>query len=172
MIEEWRDIPGYEGLYQVSNTGKVRSMNYRRSGLVAELKQKNVKGYRYVDLVNKNGIKMLSVHRLIIETFIGPCPEGKQVNHVDGDPCNNNVSNLEYVTAAENIQHSFAHLGRQTCPGAKNGKAKLTDDKVREILKLRKSGVKTKDIAKAFGVGSTTINNIGNGLIWKHIERL
>lgn len=171
MQEEWRDISGYEGLYQVSNTGKVRSMNYRRTRRVAELKQKNVKGYKYVDLCGESDTRMPSVHRLVIESFVGPCPDGKQVNHIDGDPCNNNILNLEYVTAAENIQHSFTHLGRQTCPGTKNGKAKLTDDKVVEILKLRKSGMKIKDIAEAFGVGYATVHNIISNLIWKHVER-
>lgn len=103
MSEIWKDIPGYEGLYQASNYGNVRSMNYNRTGQVRELKQNFKNGYCFVLLRRKN----CYVHRLIAETFLEN-PENKpQVNHIDGDKHNNHVSNLEWCTVSENEKHKY-----------------------------------------------------------------
>lgn len=104
MIEELIDIKGYEGLYQVSNLGEIYSIlkNKKLIGYV------NNKGYRYVQLCKGNKRSGFSVHRLVAEAFI-PNPENKpQVNHIDEDKTNNMVSNLEWCTAKENINHGTA----------------------------------------------------------------
>lgn len=104
MIEEMKDIKGYEGLYKVSNLGYIYSIlkNKKLIGYV------NNKGYRYVQLCKENKRKGFSVHRLVAETFIQN-PENKpQVNHIDEDKTNNMVYNLEWVTPKENINHGTA----------------------------------------------------------------
>lgn len=118
MMEEWRDITGYEGMYQVSNLGHVRSLDRvvnSRPGLKQSLcgkalKINNCAGYSVVGL-HKNGItKNKLVHRLVAIAFLTK-PFGKNyINHKDYDPSNNRVDNLEWCTQAENIAYSMGHI--------------------------------------------------------------
>ncbi|WPH68848.1 HNH endonuclease [Enterococcus phage EF-M80] len=106
MIEEWKDIEGYEGLYQVSNLGRVKRSKgkYMKSERILMLFI-NTPGYLQVMLCKNNKCKKFTVHRLVANAFI-PNPENKpQVNHIDEDKTNNMVSNLEWVTAKENVNH-------------------------------------------------------------------
>lgn len=117
MAEVWKDIPGYEGLYQVSDLGRVRSLERWRYNpkckdgkqYVPEkiLKAAERTGYLVV-AINKNGKrKSYSVHRLVAQAFI-PNPENKRtVNHKDGNKKNNRVSNLEWNTDSENVNHAI-----------------------------------------------------------------
>lgn len=105
-IEIWRPIVGYENLYEVSNTGRVRSLNYMRTGKVRELKpETNSGGYLYVRLCRDGKVKSRYVHQLVIEAFVGPRPEGYEINHINEDKRNNSVENLEYSTHRDNINH-------------------------------------------------------------------
>lgn len=115
MAEEWKDIPSYEGIYQVSNYGKIRSLNYRRTGQTQlRAPQDNGRGYMIVQLSKENKCKWYLVHRLVAQAFI-PNPEDKPtVNHIDGDRANNSVENLEWATYGENNAHSYRHNGRKS----------------------------------------------------------
>lgn len=108
--EEWKPVVGYEGLYEVSSYGKVRSLNFRRTKKCSELAQFNSGGYKMVHLT-KNGIMASpKVHRLVAQAFI-PNPENKpEVNHENGDKTKNTVDNLSWVTRGENQQHKYQIL--------------------------------------------------------------
>lgn len=114
-MEEWKDIEGYEGLYQVSDQGNVKSLARKRNNSKGSytqkeriLKQSNTTtGYKKVELVKNGQKKSLRVHRLVAQAFI-PNPENKpEVNHIDGNKTNNFVSNLEWVTSSENTTHAY-----------------------------------------------------------------
>lgn len=116
MEEIWKDIEGYEGLYQVSNTGKVRSFHVCRNKHNASgylLTVTPVKGYCSVSLSQGSrakGIKRFMIHRLVAQAFI-PNPNGyTEVNHKDEDKTNNNVDNLEWCTRAYNMAYKNARL--------------------------------------------------------------
>lgn len=104
--EIWKPVVGYEDLYEVSNTGRVRSLNYRQTGKVRELRPGADRcGYLLVALCKNGKQKSHHVHKLVIEAFVGPRPEGYDVNHIDEDKRNNSVKNLEYCTHRDNINH-------------------------------------------------------------------
>lgn len=111
-MEIWKDIKGYEGKYQVSNLGNVKSLkrfvNHWQGGLrlVNErlLKSFIKQGYMYVDLGNR---KQCRIHRLVAEAFITNVDNKPEVNHEDGNKLNNHVSNLEWATHSENMKHSY-----------------------------------------------------------------
>lgn len=111
MEEFWKDIPGYEGFYQVSNTGKIKSFIFyngkltsSRARLLKPLLTKS--GYTRVRLTNKYGDrKYIYIHRIVLTTFVGKSP--LQVNHINGIKTDNNLFNLEYVTRSENMKHAY-----------------------------------------------------------------
>lgn len=116
-MEVWKDVKGYEGLYQVSDQGNVKSLARKRTGKPwykeRILKPLDRKGYLAVSLYADGKCKLYSVHRLVADAFV-PNKEGKQqINHKDGDKTNNKMSNLEWVTPSENILHSFDCLGKK-----------------------------------------------------------
>lgn len=128
MQEVWKDVKGYEGLYQVSNCGVVKSKDRckRNNGGVMLLKGREIKpqansnGYLRVQLVSAKGdIKRCFIHRLVAEHFVeNHCPELYEVvNHIDGNCLNNNANNLEWTTQKGNIRHAI-----------KNGRMKRTKE--------------------------------------------
>ena len=103
MKREWKPVKDYERLYEVSNFGEIKSLNYNHTGKEKLLKSKKDKyGYLTVNLY-KNGVrKSFTIHRLVYETFVGEIPEDLQVNHIDEDKENNRVDNLNLMTPREN----------------------------------------------------------------------
>jgi hypothetical protein len=105
----WKDIIGYEGYYQISSSGDIKSIKYRReSELGMDLKPyKDWRGYLVIKLHKDGHRKTFKVHRLVALHFLGSCPEGYQINHKDTIKLNNHFLNLEYVTPRDNIRHAI-----------------------------------------------------------------
>ena len=170
--EIWKAIPSFEGLYEVSNTGKVRraceTKEKKKGELLVQTTEKL--GYMIVTLFNKSkGTKKHhKVHRLVMLAFIGSSDQ--DVNHKDGNKTNNHLSNLEYCTRSQNVLHGFRVLGR-SFRGEKHPQAKLTDIDIHHIFAMRKQGATYVSIANQFKISSKTISNILNGHTWTHITR-
>lgn len=161
-----KDIIGYEGLYAITKDGKVWSYSSKHF-----IYQKIRKDRRcQVWLYKHNKAKAPLVHRLVAQAFI-PNPENKkEVNHIDADPANNKVENLEWCTAVENMRHARKLGLIPIIHGERNGKTFLTESDVREIRKMRQNGLKYKDIANHFGLTElSTLVKISNGSRWIHV---
>lgn len=169
MQEEWKPIEGYEGLYEISNFGRVKSLNYLRNYREKILiNMRTNKGYLYVTLYKYKIQKHFQSHRLVALAFI-PNPENKRcVNHIDNIRDNNITSNLEWVTHKENMEHA-AKQGRMNC-GEKQGSSRLKSEDIIRIRTLRKEGLTFQTIAKVCGVSETHTFNICARKAWKHIK--
>lgn len=173
MEEEWRDVVGYEGLYQVSNLGKVKRL--KGTVLCVGEKQKpftitvyetilklSDKKHGYIHCaLSKNGkLTTRTVHRLVMETFV-PNPDNlPQVNHIDGDKSNNKISNLEWSSSSHNIRHALENKLRIPPVGEMTHKAILTEEIVINIRKLRASGVKLRELSEMYNCDISTINGV------------
>lgn len=171
---EWRDIPGYEGHYKASNTGIIVRVKHVRGGgkIGRPMGYKNSAGYIVVELSTKPGARVhYFSHRLIMLTFKGERPEGMDVNHINGIKHDNRVENLEYVTRSENILHAYHILKcHNTARGSRSGTAKLTEEIVLEIRKLRETGLNFTEIGKLYQVSRGAIRSAINGKTWTHVE--
>lgn len=176
MSENWKPIPGYEGLYEVSDLGRVRSIA-RTDGRGRQWAPQLIKlqphthGYVQVSL-NKNCVKTRHyVHLLVMAAFVGPCPHGQECNHKHGHKTDNRLGELEYVTRSVNHEHAYQTLGKQRMAGEKHGNAKLTEAAVREIRQLYATGgITHKQLAKRFHVSPTTIQQALSGQRWSYVR--
>lgn len=161
-MEIWKDVDGFEGVYQISNYGNLRSLDRRvpcKNG-TRKIEGKLLSpmfsptGY-FNKLVVKDGkAHALFIHHLVAKKFIGDRPEGFVIDHIDGNPRNNHVSNLRYVTQSVNLQK------RKDC--------KLSLDSVKIIKSLL--GTRTqREIAQMFGVRQSLISRIKTGQRWSNV---
>ncbi|MFD2658588.1 NUMOD4 domain-containing protein [Gracilibacillus thailandensis] len=167
-LEEWVDIKDFEGMYQISNHGRVKSFKRDKNGRVMSSKDN---GHYYQIILCKNGVqKRFSVHRLVAMHFI-PNPDDKpQVNHIDGNKRNNHVSNLEWVTNGENEKHAYMTGLKESAKGEKHGRSKLSEAEVLSIYHLMQTGkFKTKEVASMFDVHFCTVSDIARGYRWEHL---
>jgi len=166
---EWRPVIGYEGRYEVSDHGAVRSLSNYRSSSGGQLSPwTNNKGYQYVTLRSPGGGKKShAVHRLVLKAFVELRPSGKQVAHGDGDPANNRASNLRWATSKENIDDRTRH-GR-TARGEENAASKLDRHAVKTIKRMKDCGFSAYETARLACVNPSTIDRIWAGETWKHV---
>lgn len=169
--EEWCPVVGEEGYYEVSDRGRVRSLDrvvgtrkQRWKGRM--LKPTNMgRGYVGVALRGRNKQR---VHQLVARTFLGECPPGQVVCHNDGNPGNNRLENLRYDTQASNCRDTVRH-GRST-RGADNPAAKLTANDVRAIRLRLVEGHSVSAVAKVFRVTTGHIYGIRSGRTWAWLQ--
>ena len=169
MDEQWRDVGGYEGLYQVSDRGQVRSLHPQNPLRILRL-DKNPFGYLRARLCRNGTAWHIVAHRLVAEAFLGPCPDGYEANHKNGDPSDNRVGNLEWTSHSENVKHSYRVLGAEPRRGENHALSKLTAQDVREIRRLYATHDHTlAELGERFGVSFSCISCIVNRKSWKHI---
>ena len=161
FAEQWEPIEGFPG-YAVSCCGKVRGP---RSILKGE---RYPYGHIGVQLYRDGHRFKRWVHRLVLEAFTGPCPDGFEAAHNDGNPSNNSIDNLRWTTHADNQDDRQIH---GTVPqGITHGRSKLTEDDVRYIRKSRQMhGTYASDLAAEFGVTKSTVEKIFRRETWTHI---
>ena len=165
MSETWTAIAGFDGVYEVSDRGRVKRILTSagaRAGRVL-IPQAMKRGYLRVTLWKGGEAKRFLLHRLVALNFIGNSP--LQINHKDGDKNNNAVFNLEFVSPKENIHHAMT-TGLRDTRGEKNSQAKLNDKTVRMIRRSSLSGYR---LAKQLNVTQRVISLIRRGLAWEHV---
>lgn len=178
-MEIFKDIIGYDGFYQVSNFGRIKSLEREIPARKGQFKPifisqkilenvKNSEGYLQVTLCKYKVKENITVHRLVAISFI-PNPENKPfVNHLDGDKTNDFDWNLEWSTSQENCLHAHKTGLQISYSGESCNLSKLTEKEVLEIRSLYKK-LSEEDIAFKFNVTASTINRIQNKKTWKHI---
>jgi hypothetical protein len=173
-METWKPVLGYEGLYEVSSTGRVRSLDHlvkNRYGLALRggrvLRQTPDRaGYLQVNLSKENVVTTAKVHRLVAKAFIGDPPTvDSHVNHKDFRKANNAVANLEWFTRQQNHRHAVA-AGRLDGAVSPRRAKKLSVEKVRAIKAAIAAGGTWRATAKRFGISAPTLSKIMNGSIW------
>lgn len=166
MEENWKKIKGYEDLYEISNTGKVRSLHKRNKGKILRTWD-NKRGYLFCNLCREGKKENNYIHRLVASHFVENMGNFDTVNHLDGDKKNNNFNNLEWTTHDLNLKHaSKIGLVKQ---GEDHPKSKLNVEQVINIRKMNQQGKTNKYIAETYNMDRSTISRIVNRKIWKSI---
>ena len=185
MTEEiWKPVVGHEGLYEVSNLGRVRALERMRRGVSSHSGKEFFRripgkvlspaphsaGYLGLSLTKAGG-KPVShlIHRLVAEAFLPNPKELRCVNHIDANKKNNHVTNLEWCTFTENYRHAAALGLFPDVRGSRKGSAKLQEDEVFVIKKMIQLGFSNKELAAIFKVSTAPISYIRNNQAWTHV---
>lgn len=147
-------------LYSITSNGLVYSYRYKKKKLLKQ--QTNSSGYKQVGLVYPFGVRLKLVHRLVAEAFLENYSEKLSVHHIDYNPNNNDVSNLQSISYADNVRDAARNLHMNK---------KLTQQNVIEIkTKLHDGGWSQASLAREYNVSGATISYIKSGKFWKHTE--
>lgn len=174
FYEEWRDVIGYEGMYQVSSLGRVRSClttasKTRQTWHLLSLSRNGKESYApmKVGLKRRGTHKNRTVHSLVLEAFVGPRPAGYEGSHLDGNPAHNYVTNLKWETPSENCMRKEEH-GTLLRGRDNRGCAKLTEEQVLEIRRLDGTMPRTH-IAKRFKIDPSNVKKICDRRSWRYL---
>lgn len=185
MEEIWKDIKGYEGLYQVSNFGKIKSIprHGTRKNMHIISQNYNRCGYKIVNLYKNAKGKTKTVHRIVAETFMKNTLNKEDINHIDGNKDNNNVTNLEWTSHKENMKHARKnHLINISDKVIEQGR-KIGKTRAKKILQIEKYSIikqwnSMTEASKATGISISEISLCCNnkkksvgGYEWKFVEK-
>jgi HNH endonuclease len=155
-------IPGYEGLYSADEEGNIYSHNYNKTGTTQKLKAApNSRGRLEAVLSKDKTTAKFPVHKLVLLTFVGECPEGMESCHRDGNPLNNSLENLRWDSRTANGYDRLKHKTHNT--------QKLSEQDVKDIRWMLGLEVTQKELALMFGVKPQSVYNIRVGKTWSHI---
>ena len=187
LVEEFRDISGYESLYQVSNFGRIKSLErmvgHNYGGLKKHTERflkstSSYHGYLYINITNGISSKRFYIHRLVASTFLTNPENKSQVNHIDGNRSNNKITNLEWVTHLENQRYSWEKLNRK--PNRKGKIGRENNYNSRKVQQFTQSGKLIKTWECMRDAGRAGFNNscifdcckgkqkTHKGFIWKY----
>ena len=181
MHEEWRAIPGFEGAYEVSSHGRVRSLDRelvyeridhysgRRIRITKNLKGRVLRpgrqGSGHLSVVLGRAAGSYLVHVLVLMAFVGPCPTGCESLHRDDVPSNNELPNLRWGTRSENLHDAVANGKKPIGENVRNAKLTSADiPEIRELLPV----ISLAEIARKYDVAEATIRQIKTGRSWSH----
>jgi hypothetical protein len=178
-VEIWKDVIGYEGLYQVSNLGRVKKLpEPKRKDKRGHIRGRDgcirkpcmiSGGYHGINL-SKNGTqKPFKIHRLVITHFKPNPTHLPQVNHIDCNKLNNRVDNLEWCTRKQNMEHAAKHGLLVAMKGTTNPAAKLNESQVRAI-RSSWGKIPTEQLSEIYHVSQTTIIEIKSRKSWVHLQ--
>lgn len=168
MLEIWLDVVGYEGLYQISNAGRVRSFVRCKKGRMLRPTRHKTRG-AHIILCKNSDHRTKKIHHLVLEAFIGPKPGGMECAHWDDDPLNNNnLDNLRWATPTENREDS--RRNGTLVLGSNHPTAKLSESDIPSIHSDRENGMSYRNIATKYKVSHTLIIRVLQGRAWKHVE--
>lgn len=170
--ERWKDVVGYEGLYQVSDMGKV--FGYKRERMLKPYLCVRG-GYPQVILCKDGKRKHKQIHHLILDTFVGlrPTPE-HEARHLDGNPKNSILINLKWGTRSENVRDAVEHkthfVPGKYHFGSKHSMSKLNEADILIIRKMMKKGSSRREMADKFDINVSTISRILSKKLWSHVD--
>ena len=159
-MEQWKDVIGFEGIYEVSNHGNIRSV---KSGQLKKITIDKKTNRPFLNLWKNNKQTVVRVHKLVLEAFVGKAPQGMECCHNDGNQQNNRLENLRWDTPknnhADKLKHGTSNTGER-CNWAKLTKA--------QVISIRADIRTQKEIATEYRVQQSQISRIKNGVRWIH----
>lgn len=176
--EKWIDIYGYEGLYMVSDLGRIKSIFRQVDGLGGKIHsfpekllshQVDKFGYHRVPLRKNSKAKYLSVHRLVAQHFIPNPFNLPQVNHKKGNKSDNRATEIEWCTASQNKKHSYDELNHARMRGERNGMTKITPEIIKSVKEAYNKLQSFKLTGNQFGISNTHAWRIVRNKTWEHL---
>lgn len=174
-MEVWKDIDGYEGDYQISTYGRVRSIKtktyiYQDENHMLKPRYNSNGGYAKVALYKDNKRKQMFIHRLVALAFIPIIKDKTLINHKNGIKDDNRVENLEWCDNSENINHAINNGLKPSSKGSQHGMSKLNEEQVLKMRQEHESGIHYSILAKKYKVSrSTTYAILVSKKLWRHL---
>lgn len=182
-MEIWKDVVGYENVYEVSDKGDIRRLFKGTKGTKNRILKGQISkfGYHRVQLTVEGKIKYLSAHRIVAEAFIPNLKNKKQVNHKDGNKLNNCIENLEWVTPSENTNHAIktglskpnTEIARLSAIKARKRKVTSFDilgNQVKEYNSVNDAALDIKKTQAAISQVLRGKNKTAGGYVWKYTQ--
>jgi len=166
--EIWKPIPNYEELYKISNYGKI--INKFKKILCLNIHKS---GHLYIKLCKNSKYKSFQIHRLVLETFVSPCPLNMECRHLNGNPADNRLENLKWGTRSENVRDAIKHKTHSNPPtytGSNHPMSVINEKQARIIKWLLKDGyLKQSEMARIFNINKSIVSDIKFKRTWINV---